>query len=159
MALQRQTNPLPNGRYWVDVFDGKAPADPGKNRNKRQLAQDWFSAFRQLGNVKVRATQSFAANPGGPARDWYLFEVVPGDAGTVAAVTGVGPTWDALNLGFPTIATDDIKSSDDTVQKPEVKQGLEGLGESLGVPGSEMKVVGALVALGLVTLLVLKFKK
>lgn len=84
--LQRQ-NPLPPGRYWIDVFEKDAAA---------------FRAWLERSpGVRVQTTQHFDESP---ARDWYLFDVT-------APTSWEGP-------GLPTIATADVKSSEDTVQRP-----------------------------------------
>ena len=131
MAMMRQ-NPLPIGDYWDDVF-----------------AKDWttFHAWlaKNKSTVQVKTTESTwvtTTDPpvdaqGDPAREWYLFHVS-------------GPTkWEGP--GFPTIATSDIKSSADTVQRPppemdpldKLSAGLSGLGS---VGGTAAKIgVGVLV--------------
>lgn len=93
--MQRE-NPLPAGRYWVDVFEADQPA-----------FRLWLESHS--GPVKVVSTESHPADGGGPARDWYLFEVAE-------PVPWEGP-------GFPTIATN-VTSSDDTVQKPPPEPGV-----------------------------------
>ena len=132
MAMMRQ-NPLPIGDYWVDVF--------AKDWTKFRA---WLAAHKDT--VQVKTTESTWANnsdppvdaQGDPARDWYLFHVS-------------GPTkWEGP--GFPTIATSDIKSSADTVQRPEPeKDPLDKLNDSLGalggVGGTVAKVgMGVLIA-------------
>lgn len=87
-------NPLPIGRYWIDVF--------GDNRDKLAL---WFRQNRDT--VDALTTESFDKNPGGPARDFYIFRV--------KAPT----TFEAVTFGFPTVAGSNVQSSDDTVQRPD----------------------------------------
>jgi hypothetical protein len=89
-AMQR-ANPLPIGKYWVDVFTPQEGA-----------FRDWLQ--RNKANVVVTTTETFDPIDSYEGRVWRLFEVR-------APVTWEGP-------GFPTIATPDIKSSDDTVQRP-----------------------------------------
>jgi hypothetical protein len=90
-AIERR-NPLPVGKYWVDVFE------------KDQAAfRAWLTANR--GSVQAQTTESFPANEGGPARDWYLFSVT-------APVTWNGP-------GFPTIAGPGVQTSADTAERPQ----------------------------------------
>jgi hypothetical protein len=90
-ALER-TNPLPAGRYWVDVFQPDAEAFGA-----------WLSSNKAT--VHVVSTQSFEKNDGGPPRDWYLFQVS-------APTPWQGP-------GFPTIADASVTSSADTAQRPD----------------------------------------
>jgi hypothetical protein len=87
-----RANPLPVGKYWVDVF---AP--------KEAAFQDWLA--RNKGNVVVTTTESFDAIGDYPARVWRLFEV------RKTPVMWEGP-------GLPNVATPDIKSSADTGQRP-----------------------------------------
>jgi hypothetical protein len=89
-AMER-ANPLPAGRYWVDVFTLQEAA-----------FQDWLK--RNKANVMVTTTESYDPIDGNPGRVWRLFEVR-------TPVTWEGP-------GFPTIATPEIKTSEDTVQRP-----------------------------------------
>lgn len=94
-ALERR-NPLPPGRYWIDVFEPHSAA---------------FSAWlsRQGGKVRVESTERFPANAGGPAREFVLFQVVQ-------AVPWEGP-------GLPTIADAGVRTSADTVERPPPAQG------------------------------------
>lgn len=91
VAAVERTNPLPAGRYWIDVF---APDTDTFNA--------WLSS--NTATIKVISTQHFDANSGGPPRDWILFQVT-------APTPWHGP-------GFPTIADASVTSSDDTAQKP-----------------------------------------
>jgi hypothetical protein len=89
-ALQR-ANPLPPGRYWVDVFETDSPA-----------FSSWLAVNRAT--VNVVSTEHFDQNAGGPARDWVLFQIT-------------GPTpWNGP--GFPTIADPSVTSSSDTAERP-----------------------------------------
>jgi hypothetical protein len=101
--LMRQ-NPLPAGRYWIDVFD--------PNRGTMQL---WVNT--NAASLSVQDLESFPAVVNGgitdtdqnyPARDFYIF-----------TVTNPVP-WNAVTFGYPTIAAANINSSDDTVQEPSV---------------------------------------
>lgn len=90
-ALER-TNPLPAGRYWVDVFSPDADAFGA-----------WLSSNKAT--VHVVATEHFEKNDAGPPRDWYLFQVL-------APTPWAGP-------GFPTIAAPTVTSSSDTATRPD----------------------------------------
>lgn len=90
-AVER-ANPLPAGRYWVDVFQPDADAFGA-----------WLSSNKAT--VRVVSTQHFDRNDAGPPRDWYLFEVT-------APTPWQGP-------GLPTRADASITSSADTVQRPD----------------------------------------
>jgi hypothetical protein len=89
LGAQETQNPLPAGRYWVDVFAPDADAFGA-----------WLSSNKAT--VKVRTTEHFDSDP---VRDWYLFDV------------SVPTPWHGP--GFPEIATADVTSSSDTVQRPD----------------------------------------
>lgn len=94
-AVER-SNPLPPGRYWVDVFQTDSPA---------------FLAWRARNaqSVGIEVTQHFDSEPW---RDFVIFKVT-------SPVPWEGP-------GFPTIAEPWVKSSSDTAQRPPpVKDGLD----------------------------------
>lgn len=118
MTLERR-NPLPKGRYWVDMF--------GDNR---ELFNEWLTANRGL--VHRISVESFPADDGGPARDWSLFEVTGGPTGEFL------PEW--VGIGFPTIADSSVMSSSDTVTAPDVadlpKTDLEKIGQILLIGGA-----------------------
>lgn len=83
MAIERR-NPVPKGRYWVDVIDTKSY--PG--------ARLFFSAWlaRNRSAVVVVKKESYGSLITGAARDWYLFDVM----------TPV--TWEkGQGFGLPTI--------------------------------------------------------
>jgi len=91
-----RANPLPIGKYWVDVFDKDAPSFQG-----------WLDSNKNA--IHVDATQTFPAvthwfEPDEPGRTWYLFSVKN-------PVQWEGP-------GLPTIATKEVQVSGDTVQRP-----------------------------------------
>lgn len=96
MTLERR-NPLPVGSYWVDVFGDKVP-----------LFDGWLTAMHPIG-VRTEVTEQFPATDDFPARTWYKFSVTQ----------PIAP-WDAKTFGFPTVADASIKSSSDTVQRPDL---------------------------------------
>lgn len=123
-AMER-TNPLPAGRYWVDVF---APQE------------DAFQAWLQKNkaNVAVTTTETFDPIDGYPGRVWRLFEVS-------APVTWEGP-------GFPTIAGADVQTAADTVQRPDPQKDpldkLSDYGANVGTTAKAILwVVGGVVVL------------
>lgn len=129
MALERR-NPLPRGRYWVDVFDlvSTHPATDGENM--QAAFRNWLA--RNADTVRVESTQSFDTEP---ARDFYIFRVLD-------PVSWEGP-------GFPEIATDGVQSSADTTQRPDPEQDpLVSLQESLDGVSSGTKSVLTAVAFG-----------
>lgn len=101
MALQRQ-NPLPVGRYWVDVTE--------KDFSK---FEEWLKRNTSVHVVTVEETPRKQVSPGEagpigyaeywPATRWYLFDVK------------VPTAWEGP--GFPSIAKGET-TKDDTVDKP-----------------------------------------
>lgn len=91
-AVERR-NPLPPGRYWVDVF-----------WSKRGAFTAWLS--KNAASIKVVNVESYPGDmdAGYEAREWYLFQVL-------SPVAWEGP-------GLPTVAGSGVTTSDDTVQKP-----------------------------------------
>lgn len=98
MAVAK-TNPLPNGRYWIDLF---APTASSPNtKDGGAIFSAWVKA--NGGRVVVRQTQTFPEPGfGGPIRTWVLFEVL--------GPPGAFP----FGLGYPTVSTgspDDAQSA------------------------------------------------
>lgn len=120
-AIER-TNPLPVGKYWVDVF---APQEVA--------FQGWLQ--KNKANVIVTSTESFDAVGDYPSRNWRLFEVN-------APVMWEGP-------GFPTIAGPNVKSSTDTADRPapepDVIDKLKGLGGDAASSVKTAMIVGGMV--------------
>ena len=131
-ALQRD-NPLPPGRYWIDVFG--------------EDLQSQFSRWNldNASSVRVVAVEHFEAIGGFKSRDWILFDVsLPTD-------------WDAVMFGFPNIVIgDEIQTSDDTVQKPPDKPNWWENPELLSGPTIPL-IGGAVVLTGI--LLVVSLRK
>lgn len=93
MTIERR-NPLPVGRYWVDVI-----GDDAIRKFDGWLVQHSFT-------VHVEKTQHDDGSilMGRPPSNWVLFSVE-------------SPTkWEGP--GLPTVASPDVRSKDDTVQKP-----------------------------------------
>lgn len=127
LGVLQRANPLPAGRYWIDVF--------GDNRDK--LAR-WFSTNRDT--VDAQETESFDATSDFPARDFYIFKVT-------------APTpWDAVTFGFPTVAPATVTSSADTVQRPPPeKSGADTIQDATDAVGKiafwGVLIVGGVLAL------------
>lgn len=98
MTIERR-NPLPKGRYWVDIVD--SPKFPGA----RITFSGWLT--RNSG-VKVIKRESFGALVTGKARDWYLFEVLQ------PVVWERNRGW-----GFPSIVQSPENPTAPKVEKPE----------------------------------------
>jgi hypothetical protein len=101
VAVERR-NPLPVGRYWIDLFG-----------DKRQVFTDWQRQNRDT--VKVRETEDHPDES--PPHTFFIFEVLGPDASGQ-----LGAPHFPDELGFPNIATADIQSEQDTVSKPDVEQ-------------------------------------
>ncbi len=97
-SLER-SSPLPAGSYWFDAFGLNIPK-----------ADNWLKTFGPFG-VHTDATQHFESPDVATVRNWYKFTYTP--VGTFPVV------WDTT-LGFPTVADGSIKSSEDTVQRPDL---------------------------------------
>lgn len=126
MGALMRTNPLPVGRYWLDVF--------GDNRDKMA---SWVTSGGS--SVQVQDTESFDENSGGPARDFYIFKVLAPLA------------WDAVTFGYPTVADSSVNSSDDTVQKPAVESTQDIL-QAAGDTVTKIAFWGAIIVGGVLVL-------
>ena len=119
-AMER-ANPLPVGKYWVDVFTPQEAA-----------FQDWLR--RNKANVIVTTTESYDPIDGSPGRAWRLFEVN-------SPVMWEGP-------GFPTIAGPGVNSSTDTADRPAPekdpfdKLDFDKLGDEIAKTGKTIMWVG-----------------
>ncbi len=113
VGVVERRNPLPVGRYWVDVFEKDAASFAA-----------WLAAHKA--DVRVRTTQHFDTTP---ARDWVLFEVV-------RPVDWQGP-------GLPDVATGDVVASSDTVQRPPPeKDALQKISDAFSGSGTALVVLG-----------------
>ena len=122
MTLQRTTNPLPDGRYWVEL-----------SSPEREKFDTWRAD--NSGQVKVETTESDEETS--PPWSFYIFTVkgmtpVPGGTGSIF----IPVTWPANDFGFPSLAPDNVKSRDDVIQHPDLpKSGTDQLGDLLGGKG------------------------
>lgn len=117
MAIQRK-NPVPKGRYWVDIIDTKT------NPGCRLYFSSWL--LRNSKKVKVVKVEHFGALYSGADRDWYLFDVLE------------PVTWEnGKGFGLPTIVQSGenptaapVATAADTATRPEPPAGpLEQLSE------------------------------
>lgn len=105
MAIERR-NPLPVGRYWVDIVETRA--HPGL----RIAFASWIA--RNRSTVRVVRREQFGGLLTGAPRDWYLFDV--------AALVD----WPATaGFGFPSVVRSpsaptapEVRQASDTVQLP-----------------------------------------
>lgn len=139
MTIERR-NPLPIGRYWIDIFDSGNAAWQG-----------WLAS--NASTVRVESTQDFDAsgtsvlNTTAPARRFIIF------------VTTAPTPWPPnMGIGLPTIADSDVNQSDDTVVKPPPEKDpldkLSDWGSDLGKTiGTTIAIAAAaVVAIGAFTL-------
>lgn len=91
MAIERR-NPLPAGKYWVDVFEPHTSPFLG-----------WLS--KNQANLTVNTTERIQGDPEG---NWILFTVR-------TPVLWEGP-------GYPSIAGQNIKTKADTSERPEPEE-------------------------------------
>lgn len=100
--LERQ-DPVPVGRYWVDVFDVGV---------RKQTWDNWLES-KNLDKQRVRLLNHEHFDDSwtdwnDSDRDWYLFEVLE------------PVSWGIQKeVGWPTIAGPEVQTSDDTVSKPD----------------------------------------
>jgi len=90
VAVERR-NPIPPGRYWIDTFGPDI--------------LDFEAWAMQSPQVEVEASEIFESET--PKRQWVLFKVKS------------PAVFEARKYGFPTIADDNIRTSGDTVQRPD----------------------------------------
>lgn len=113
--MMQRKNPLPKGRYWIDVFNRLAPQGIA-------AFEDWLKRNHDL--VVVEKRESFgdvALLNIPPNRVWYLFRVA----------SEPGPIFPQSTHGYPTIAEDAVQKPDDTAQKPAQATAADILNESL----------------------------
>lgn len=125
MAVERR-NPLPVGRYWIDIID-----EPGAKSSRIFFFDSWL--IRNSTAVKVLkkeelGTTLWSLDYSGIRRNWYLFEVLspvdwPRDKG----------------FGFPSIVKSPqapnapaVTSSTDTAQRPPEPTWQDSLNNMLG---------------------------
>lgn len=108
-----KANPLPVGRYWIDVFDAKKSVWDAwlATANIATDPTTYTGPSDRVQVKKIEYYESFEDNGQTyPGRYWILFKVVE-------------PTpWGVLmaeQLGWPNTAPGSIQTSDDTVQKPD----------------------------------------
>lgn len=144
-GLLEKHDPLPVGRYWLDVYDTQA-WDQWLNSHGKPLV-DADLGINIPATVKLLKTSHYPADEsnGYPPGDWVLFDVM-------------APTpWGyAKQLGWPNIADASIQGPEDTVQRPPPEQDiLDKLNEGkLGwVPWAVGGVVGVVGIVALAKLI------
>jgi len=166
MTIQR-TNPVPPGRYWIDLVGpqkignfgagvrGLNEAHPGiiriisATRHLANEAKD-YAESPDLTGVLVQLWEGMVGQiQDTPERDWVLFQV------TAPAM------WEFDTMGTPTVAAANVTSEADTAQRPDPEPDIT---EQIlavthgGIGGTISKVVlgsVAIVTLGAVSYLVI----
>jgi len=111
LAMMQRKNPLPPGRYWQDIFEDQWSAfDAWLTQNADKVHVEENETHIPEGDEKGGNITGIAA--GAKARHFYIFTVL-------------SPVmWDQKHWGFPTVAGPAVKSSEDTVQRPELPRDL-----------------------------------
>lgn len=119
MAVETQ-NPLPAGRYWIDV--SKDPVPLG-------TFQGFLSAFKEFIHVGVTEDD--------PEFSFFIF------------TTSKPLVW-PQGIGYPTIAGPEVKSRADTVQRPDPEKDVTDLLPTAGdlVKGAENALFWLAVIVG-----------
>lgn len=164
------TNPVPPGRYWMDIIGeeklakfagaikGLNEAHPGifriigATRHLANEARDY--AESDLTGVLVGIWETLAGRISEtPERDWVLFEVTS------------PMIWD-FDIGAPTVAPPNVTAEVDTIQRPEPeKEPADKIADAVAnLPsfGTAAKVAVStltLVAVGAGVFLLLKFRR
>lgn len=141
--LQKQ-NPLPVGRYWIDVFEDGIP--------------DWIGwSGGNLATVHVEKTEFYKGTNKILEVLGWVYPWVPGDNTVVPDRAFIifnvsSPTnWGVeAELGWPNIAPPNIQTSDDTVKKPVPEDTLPWWqGGNQGLPEVKLALTGVAIAGGI----------
>lgn len=135
MTIERR-RPLPVGRYWADIFPAQQPKWGA-----------WISVQRNAGNASIEATEHFDAIGDSEAHDFVIWN------------TTAETIWPDDEMGFlPNVAGPGIRSSADTVQRPEPEPDalgrIDAWGKSIGraIVTAGAVAGGVLVLFGLLSL-------
>jgi hypothetical protein len=108
---------MPPGRYWLDTFG-----------DKRKVFTDWLADKKEV-HVETVEDEPDAS----PPHTFTIFTIPKG----VNNFNLEGLWFPTIQLGFPEIApitgANAVTTSDDTVQKPAVTRGIDGLLQTLGL--------------------------
>ena len=137
-------NPLPPGRYWIDVFPDGIPAWVGWSGGNLATVSVEKTEFYK-GTSKIREALGWiypwvpGTDPVIPDRAWIIFNVS-------------SPTlWDenvSSAIGWPNTAPKNVNTSDDTVQKPEPKGLFDGLSPGVKIALGGTTLLAAAVLAG-----------
>lgn len=134
MAFQRNVNPIPPGRYWIDLFEPLAAGRP----DARVSFQKWRDGAGS-GKVRVETIEEFSREQGnGKARNFVIFRVLEPTPDFPAKDTGF-PEVIKLGVEQPPIEQSPVKSSEDTVHDES---------DEKEEPGAGTQTVKVLVVVG-----------
>jgi hypothetical protein len=133
MALQRKTEPMPEGRYWIDLFEPLAVGRP----DARASFDRWTSGPAK-GKVRVETIEEFPRDGDTKARRFVIFRVLEPVGGFPSKDVGF-PEIIKLGKEQPPIEKSPVKTSEDTVhdQSDEEEE-----------PGAGSQTVKVLVVVG-----------
>lgn len=110
MAFQRNLSPLPEGRYWINLFEPLAEGRP----DGRDSFQKWRDSAGS-GRVRVETIEEFSREQGdGKARRFVIFRVLEPTMGFPSKDVGF-PEIIKLGREQPPIEQSTVKTSEDTV--------------------------------------------
>lgn len=119
LGFEKNTQPLPAGRYWIDII--------GEEKVKTFL--NGLNIAQDNGVVVV---ENVVLDPSPDDSVWTILQrkwngdSLEQQAWVLFRVTGVGSIGiDATMYGFPTKAPSCVKDKDQTLQAPEVKEGVD----------------------------------
>lgn len=127
-VLQKQ-DPLPIGRYWIDVYGD----------SHVMLINKWL--YDNNDTVKLENTEGYSST-----------DAAPEGGGFVLFSVGFPTAWGmSKDLGWPTVATPDIHSSKDTVQRPPEQSATDyWFGEGGKATWVPWAIGGTVIVVGLV---------
>ena len=124
MALERNVNPLPQGRYWITVLD----------QPEGQISD--FDDWLQSAPSSIKVESSEFDQESDPKSEFIIFRI-----------TGPAAVFDAARFGFPNKAPATIKHREDAEQAPDVEE--PGVADLLQFAKTAGKVAAGLVLLKL----------
>ena len=137
---QERANPLPPGRYWLQLFEPLAEGRPD--------ARSVFAAWQRehTATVKTEVTETFERDSsGGKARVFVVFKVLSPTPFPIAPSVGF-PDIVQKGTDLVPLEQSSVKASSDTEPPDPVAPSLDDFGALLG----KVALVGGLVVGGLV---------
>lgn len=142
MTLERR-NPLPPGRYWMNLIGEQSPEFTAGVKGLNES---------HPGLVKVLTTSHHNEDETGNKEepyDWVLF-----------TVGGNGAVWDQEKIGIPNIAGPEITQESDTIQRPAPeKDVLDKIGDALPTVGGFTHTLVNIATAGVALFLLIQILK